>query len=280
MAADPEQSKERTLCMIKPNAFSKRTEIVEIIKKEGFTIVEQKELTFTRNQVEHFYAEHRGKPFYDNLCTFMISGPTLILMLEKNNAVKEWRRVMGPTSIEEAKKSAPNSIRAKYGDNITKNAAHGSDSPESAKRELDFFFQIEDTFAMIKPNAVGHKDAIIAEIKKEGFTVVKWKQIRFTKAQAEEFYEEHKGKKFFDELVRFMTGGDTVVLQLRGPNAIKVWRYLMGPTNPDTAKKEYPLCLRAKYATGFTENATHGSDSVTAATRELGLVFGPKGYAA
>jgi len=278
MAADPEQAKERTLCIIKPNAYPKRVEIIAIIKKDGFTVVHEREATLTRNQVENFYAEHRGKPFYNELCTFMVSG-LVLLELEKVNAIKEWRRLMGPTNVDDAKKQAPNSIRAKYAESTTKNAGHGSDSPESAKREIDFFFNIEDTYAMIKPNAIGHKDAIVAEIKKEGFTLVKSKQVRLTKAQAEEFYAEHKGKKFYDELVNFMTGGDILAMQLRGPNAIKAWRYLMGPTNPDTARKEYPLCLRAKYATGFTENATHGSDSPEAAKRETGLAFGPKGFA-
>ncbi|ETO25040.1 hypothetical protein RFI_12103 [Reticulomyxa filosa] len=280
MAADPKQGKEQTLGLIKPNAYSKRADIIGLIKKDGFTIAEQKEVTLTRNQVENFYAEHRGKKFYDELCTFMTSGPTIALLLEKADAIKEWRRVMGPTSVETAKKEAPNSIRALYGENVTKNAAHGSDSPESAKREVGFFFHVEDTYAMIKPNAVSHKDAIIAEIKKEGFDVVKFKEIRLTKLQAEEFYAEHKGKKFFDELVGFMTGGDVVCLHLRAPNAIQAWRYLMGPTNPNTAKQDYPLCLRARYATGFTENATHGSDSPISAARELELAFGPKGFAA
>jgi len=279
MSVDPKQSKEQTLGLIKPNSYSNRVDIVALIKKEGFTIVEQKELVLTRIQVEHFYSEHRGKDFYDRLCTFMTSGITVAMLLEKNNAIKEWRRVMGPTSIDDAKKNAPNSIRAKYGENITKNSVHGSDSPESAKREVEFFFHVEDTYAMIKPN-VTKKDAVIAEIKKEGFEIVKSKQIRLTRTQAEEFYAEHKGKKFFEELVQFMIGGDIVALHLRGPNSIKAWRYLMGPTNPDTAKKDFPLCLRARYASGFTENATHGSDSTTAANREIGLAFGPKGFAA
>jgi len=230
----------------------------------------------TTNQVENFYAEHRGKKFYDELCTFMTSGPIVAMLLEKADGIKEWRRVMGPTNFEVAKKEAPNSVRALYGESMTKNASHGSDSPESAKREVGFFFQVEETYAMIKPNAVTHKEKILAEIKKEGFEIVKTKEFRLTKTQAEEFYAEHKGKKFFDELVTFMTGGDVVALQLRAPNAIQGWRYLMGPTNPTTAKKDYPLCLRARYATGFTENATHGSDSPAAASREIGLIFAEK----
>jgi len=105
--------------------------------------VERKDITLTRNQVEYFYAEHRGKYFYENLCTFMTSGITVALLLEKVDAVREWRRVMGPTSVEDAKKEAPNSVRAKYAETTTKNAAHGSDSLQSAKREVAFFFRLK-----------------------------------------------------------------------------------------------------------------------------------------
>jgi len=132
---------------------------------------------------------------------------------------------------------------------------------------------------MIKPNGLIHKDAIITEIKKEGFTIVKCNQVRMTKAQGEEFYKEHKGKEFFAELVEFMVGGDIIAFHLRGPNAILAWRYLLGPTNPTTAKQDYPLSLRARYSS-VTENSTHGSDSPTAAQQELELAFGSEGFAA
>jgi len=204
----------------------------------------------------------------------------------KKNAIVEWRRLMGPTNVDAAKKDAPKSIRALYGEDMTKNAVHGSDPVDTtnvvdihAKRELAFFFE-EDTFAMIKPNALKHKDEIIKAIEEEGLTIVKSKQVKLEPSQAETFYGEHKAKSFFRELIDFMTKeGDVIAFHLRGPCAIKTWRQLMGPTDPKVAKKEAPHCLRAKYSSSLTKNATHGSDSLDSAARELGLAFGKEGFA-
>jgi len=135
-------SNERTLAMVKPDAM-KRGDLANIIgdiEAAGFTIVAQKEHQLTVLQVEEFYAEHSGKPFYSALSSFMTSGKVCALLLEKNNAVKEWRALMGPTSVDVAKETAPGCLRAKYGSGQTENATHGSDSHISAAREAAFWF--------------------------------------------------------------------------------------------------------------------------------------------
>merc|ERR1712013_942865 len=135
-------TKQYTLALIKPDAVAAGNgeAIVNRIKYEGFAVIAQKRMTLSKERAEAFYAEHKGRGFFDELVAFMISGDLLALKLEREDAIKTWRRVMGPTNFETAKNEAPQSVRALYATSMTKNASHGSDSAQSAKRELGFFF--------------------------------------------------------------------------------------------------------------------------------------------
>eukprot|EP01084_Bolivina_argentea_P096021 172623_1 len=137
---DQQNNIQRTFAFIKPDAFSSSEEIKKRIVKEGFRIKTSRRITLTQEQASLFYTEHTGKPFFDDLIKYMTSGPVWALMLERENAVRVWRDLMGPTDAKKAKEEAPNSIRAIWGTDITANAAHGSDSAVSAERELGFFF--------------------------------------------------------------------------------------------------------------------------------------------
>lgn len=132
--------------------------------------------------------------------------------------------------------------------------------------------QSELTFAMIKPDAVQAKNSgkIIDRIESEGFEITAMKKVTLTQKQAEEFYAEHKGKKFFAELVSFMTSGPVVLMALSKENAIKAWRELMGSTNPEQAA---PETLRKLYGASMSTNAVHGSDAPESAAREIKLMF-------
>jgi nucleoside diphosphate kinase len=278
---------EVTLAMIKPDAVSagNAPAIMDRIVKEGFTILESKKVTLTKERAEAFYAEHKGKGFFDDLVSFMVSGPIYALKLSASNGILKWRGLMGPTNFEVAKQEAPQSIRALYASSMTKNASHGSDSAESAKKELEFHFPAtgnaprstkEFTLAMIKPDAVsaGKAQEIVNRVQYEGFVVVEREEMKLNKERAESFYAEHKGKGFFGELVEFMTSGSIVAMKLERENAIKTWRTVMGPTNFEVAKQEAPDSVRALYATNMTKNASHGSDSAESAKRELDFFFG------
>ena len=128
-----------TLALIKPDAMQKgfKDEIRKDIMDNGFIIAEEKTLHLSVEQAEGFYSIHKDKPFFEELIEFMTSSETHIMKLEKANAVSEWRNLMGATNPAEA---VPNSIRALYGEHIGANATHGSDSLESAARELAIFF--------------------------------------------------------------------------------------------------------------------------------------------
>ena len=209
---------------------------------------------------------------------------------------------MGPTNFEIAKKECPSSIRALYASSMTKNASHGSDSVTAAVRELNFYFPQQQTLALIKPDAVaaGNAAAIVDRIAKCGFTILESQKVQLTKERAEAFYAEHKvqcilyvdtlhviedraifvvrfqGKGFFGDLVEFMISGPIYALKLGASNAILKWRTLMGPTNFEVAKQEAPQSIRALYASSMTKNASHGSDSVESAKRELEFYFATK----
>ncbi|KAL3148410.1 50S ribosomal protein L3 [Trebouxia sp. C0009 RCD-2024] len=133
---------EKTYAMIKPDALraGKAEEICQLIEVHGFTIIAKQKLQLTPQRAQDFYGEHKGKPFFETLVNFMTSGPVYALVLAKQNAIKEWRSLMGPTNSNTARAEKPKSLRALYGTDGTQNATHGSDSPASAAREIRFFF--------------------------------------------------------------------------------------------------------------------------------------------
>ncbi|CAF1050930.1 unnamed protein product [Rotaria sordida] len=131
---------ERTLALIKPDCINKADEIETIILKQGFTILQKRRITLTAEQCSDFYSEHYGKKFFPSLVAFMTSAPIVAMILAKENAVQEWRDLIGPTNSNTAKETYPDSIRALYGTNEQKNAVHGSDSAVSAEREIRFYF--------------------------------------------------------------------------------------------------------------------------------------------
>jgi nucleoside-diphosphate kinase len=132
-------AKERTLCIIKPDAVEKRKQgaIVQRLLDEGFAIVNLKQIRLTRAQAEGFYAVHKGKGFFDELCTFMSRGPVVVAALERENAVQHYRDVIGAT---DPAKAEAGTVRKLYGTNVGENAVHGSDSVENGRIECAYFF--------------------------------------------------------------------------------------------------------------------------------------------
>ncbi len=135
--------KERTLAIIKPDSFKKGRvgEILSFLEKKGFNILALKSRLLSRKTAAEFYKVHADKPFFDSLLNFMTEEKCVVVALERENAVEYLREVMGATDPAKAEKGT---IRALYGENIERNAIHGSDSIENAKRELNFFFSEEE----------------------------------------------------------------------------------------------------------------------------------------
>ena len=130
---------EKTLSIIKPDAVERNLsdEIKNEFNKKNFKIIKEKKVKLEKSDAEKFYQVHQSKPFYNDLCTYLSSGPIVVMILEKENAVLENRKLMGATDPSKAEEGT---LRKKYGLSIDKNSVHGSDSVENAKVEIDFFF--------------------------------------------------------------------------------------------------------------------------------------------
>ncbi len=134
---------QRTLAIIKPDAFAAKAcgRIIDRIEKAGFEIIAAKVMHLTAPRAQGFYAVHQGKPFYDELVAFMTEGRIMVLALQHENAVEHWRSTMGAT---DPSKAEVGSIRNEFGTSIQRNACHGSDSIENAKKETEYFFTPEE----------------------------------------------------------------------------------------------------------------------------------------
>ena len=131
---------EQTLSIVKPDAVERNLDgqIKEMFLNNGFKIVQEKKIQIEKQEAEKFYKVHETKPFYNDLCTYLSSGPIVVMILEKKNAIIANRELMGLTNPKDA---AEGTIRKKFGISIDKNSVHGSDSVENAKIEIDFFFK-------------------------------------------------------------------------------------------------------------------------------------------
>ena len=133
-------SKEQTLSIIKPDAVARNLveEIKNIFLKNSLFIKDSKKIHITKDEAAEFYKVHQSKPFYNDLCVYLSSGPIVVMILEGNNAVKANRKLMGATNPKEAEEET---IRKLYGISIDKNSVHGSDTIDNAKKEIEFFFK-------------------------------------------------------------------------------------------------------------------------------------------
>ncbi|KAJ3311050.1 thioredoxin domain-containing protein 6 [Boothiomyces sp. JEL0838] len=302
---------QKTLCIIKPDAMNHREDIIERIICRGLLISKREEMHLNNQQVEDLYHHIKDTEAFPPVLEQMTKSSVLALVLKGDNAVNIWKELAGPEDPELAKQTLPLSIRAMFGQNAISNAVHVSESAERATQEIQIFFpytlergpsvvdarygtatnpfpaghhgsveeihaRTERTVALIKPDAygTGKKDAIIEKITAGGFKIVKGAEVQFSLAQAQEFYKEHQGKPFFDELVNWMSGTPIYAMVLEKEGAIDAWRELAGPTNSVKARDIAPQSIRALYGTDGSQNAVHGSDSPASAEREIKVVFG------
>ena len=134
---------EKTFAIIKPDAVARAFigDIIKRIEQSGLKVRAMRLTKLSREQAERFYEVHKARPFYNDLCTYMSSGPVVVMCLEGEDAIKRWRELMGAT---DPKKAAAGTIRYDFGENIERNAVHGSDAPETAAQEVPFFFSSLD----------------------------------------------------------------------------------------------------------------------------------------
>lgn len=253
-----EVMRSRTYAMIKPDAYIHIGKILDIIVRNGFAISRLKMFKWTPEQAEGFYAEHKGKSFFEELVKFMSSDVAVGLELVGDGAVEKWRALIGPTNTLAAKGSAPNSIRALFGTDATKNAVHGSDSSVSAARELNYVFgpgTESGTTALlsncscllIKPDAVqaGNAGKIIDMVLEEGFEISALELLKLNKATAEEFFDVYKEVlPEYIPIVDHMITGPIIAMEVRQENVVQALRNLVGPHDPEIARHLRPNSIR------------------------------------
>ena len=256
-----EVDRQRTFAMIKPDAYTNIGKIIDAIYLNDFKISKLKMSRFNTTSVSVFYGEHKAKPFFPTLQQFITSDVVVGLELVADNAITKWRELIGPTNTLVAKQNAPESLRAYFGTDGTKNAVHGSDSTTSVKNEIGFWFpedvrqrsmkttaQLNNcTLCIIKPHiiAAGQAGMIIDLILQEGFEISAMEMFNLNKQTAEEFYDVYKGVlPEYVPLIDHMSSGPVIVLEVRQENVVSNFRALVGPHDPEIAKHLRPNTIR------------------------------------
>ena len=265
----------RTLAVVLPDALAagSAAAILEHLRAAGFTVVGTAEQTLSKERAAAFLSGRGAEPGGGAAAERMSSGPCLALALERERAVEELRARMIP-----AAGGAPGSLFALLGGAGARGGLHGSESATSAMRELGFFFpeglSAERTLAMIKCQAA---DLCAEDIRSvmlaHGFRIVKSLRQRLAPEQARAFYAEHGGRSFFRALTDFMSSAHSEQLILEREGAVEAWRRLQGPTDSAVARQQSRSSIRAIYGVDATVNATHGSDSLQSAAKEIAFFF-------
>jgi len=233
-----------------------------------------------------FYKEHQGKSFYENLTDFMSSDYIVGMELVGRDAILSWRSIIGPTNSEKAREEAPNSIRALFGTDGTKNAVHGSDSNDSANRELNFIFGKEGlkqipklsncSCLIIKPHIIqeGHAGKIIDIILSQGFEISCMEMFYLDKSTSEEFFEVYKGVlPEYSAIIDHVSTGPIIAMEVRQDNVVNSLRALVGPHDPEIAKLLRPNTIRAMFGQDRVKNAVHCTDLTDDGVLEVQYFF-------
>ncbi|KAF2983947.1 hypothetical protein EK904_005306, partial [Melospiza melodia maxima] len=259
--------------IIKPdNVLAGRVEeIKRKIIEAGFGIEADEERMLTEDQIKVFYSRKKDEPDFNAFVQFMTSRPCHVLIITKKEAtgaIPHWIELRKKSEAVELEE--PINLRAEFAfEHLPINQLHGSSTPSDAQKELQFFFPEEHTFAVIKPDAATPKDEILKKVKEAGFNIAKIKEQALTREMALHFYKDHEGKPFFDDLVNFMTQGPSVIMVLTKENAVEEWKKLMGPTDPEEAKKTCPESIRAQFANEILANSVYGSSDIEQAERSI-----------
>lgn len=266
---------QHTYAMIKPGFSEKIGDVYVALHEAGLQISKIRFGMLNANVAAEFYGEHRDKPFYDELIHYITSGPIIAMDVVGPNAIARWRELIGPTNLEVAKKEAPGSLRARFARSTTENFAHGSDSPQSAQRELALIFNqpsvalvsqpYDTTMCVIRPHAIkeGNASKIIKMITDAGFVITGIHQTNLDVNTANEVFEIYRGVvDFYKEMIEQISSGPCLALQLtkNSPDVYGEFRDLCGPWDVRIAKKIAPNSIRARFGHNSALNAVHCTD--------------------
>lgn len=268
--------KEKTLALIKPDALSKAGEIIELINRSGFTITKLRMMKLSRKEAADFHVDHHARPFYNELIQFITSGPVIAMEILRDDAICEWKRLLGPANSGLARSEAPGSVRALFGTDGIRNAAHGPDTFESAAREMELFFPSSGgcgpantakftncTCCIVKPHAIseGMLGKILIAIRDARFDISAIQMFNMDRANVEEFYEVYKGVvSEYNDMVTELYSGPCVAIEIQQSNPTKTFREFCGPADPEIARHLRPETLRAIFGKTKVQNAVHCTD--------------------
>lgn len=264
-----ENRRSRTFALIKPDAYTHLGSIISLVLGSGFKITRLKMLRLTPAQAQALYSDHQSQPYFSDLIAFLTSDVVTGLELVGENAVLRWRELIGPANSMTARVEKPESIRAKYGSDGSRNAVHGSESQSSATRELELFFSIPGNSAalnncsccVIKPHAHLQAGAILSALLEEGFEVSALQLFHLDKQTAEDFLEVYKGVlPEYAQMVEELTSGPCLVLEVRQENVVPALRAYCGAYDPEAARRVSPQSLRARFGEDRVRNAVHCTD--------------------
>ncbi|XP_058581412.1 thioredoxin domain-containing protein 3 isoform X6 [Neofelis nebulosa] len=203
------------------------------------------------------------------------SGPSLALVLLRDNCLQHWKELIGPSSVEKAKTSVPESLCVQFAmEGLPINQLYGSDSLETAEKEIQYFFPPQQTLALIKPHVTQEqREEILKYIKEVGFEITQMKEMLLNEEAADKIYSKIKTKDFYKDVLEVLSEGPSLVMILTKWNAVSDWRRLMGPVDPDEAKLLSPDSIRAQFGTSVLKNAVHGSSNIQEAMETIDQMF-------
>ncbi|XP_036593295.1 thioredoxin domain-containing protein 3 isoform X2 [Trichosurus vulpecula] len=264
---------ERTLAIIRPDVLQGDVEaVLELLQKEGFVVKMKKYLSLTEEEAKLIYDQYKYRDYFSALIEHVSSAPVVALCLERVNAVHRWRYILGPTADDEN----PTSLREILGpENCQFNQLLGKDSPEASTEEIRFCFPYEHTVTLIKPHAFQDlRGGIIRQIQESGYSVSHMKEIQLNADKVRQLYKAHEEKDFFEDLLLHMTEGPCMAMIISKENAVEEWRKLVGPTDPEEARKVAPQSVRAIFGKDILDNAVHVSSTKEHALKTIELLFG------
>ncbi|XP_036609420.1 nucleoside diphosphate kinase 7 isoform X3 [Trichosurus vulpecula] len=268
--------KEKTLALLKPDAVRHAGEIINMINEAGFKISKLKMMMLSRKEATDFYVDHLSKPFYNELLHFITISPVIAMEILGDDAINEWKKLMGPANPGMARTDFPTSIRARFGTDNIRNTVHGPDSFATAAKQLELFFPSSGsggpvntakftncTCCIVKPHAIseGLLGKILIAIRDAGFEISAMQMYNLDRVNVEEFYEVYKGVVAeFNEMVTELYSGPCVALEIQQNDATKTFREFCGPADPEIARHLRPGTLRALFGKSKIQNAVHCTD--------------------
>ncbi|KAK2493626.1 hypothetical protein MC885_012520 [Smutsia gigantea] len=250
---------EKILALLRPDLFHERKEhVLNIIQEEGFKILMQRQIVLTEGEAQTLCKEYENEDYFEDVIENMTCGPSLALVLLRENGLQHWKELMGPNNVEKAKEYLPEwSGLLMTGGPVPCQPEYGHNFAEEGCGVLGLELGKE----------------ILRLIKENGFDITQMKEMLLTEEHADKIYPRIKGRDFYKNILEMLSEGPSMVMILTKWNAVSEWRRLMGPTDPDEAKLLSPDSIRAQFGRSVLKNAVHGSSNINEAVEVVNSVF-------